>query len=168
MHLDHPITHAIQNHPYSFNLPEYSKAYFVYTHEEESSFDVYQLLTTGEANIEIIPLDSSTRLDELLSAHPGSFSLNGITGDHSQSGIHVSVLDRHFCHDCSYLIAVSSKLAAKGELFISSVRNPVPLSINSLLNEKIFVNEEKTRVYRFNSHNNFNLTLNMIYGKVKV
>lgn len=38
-----------------------------------------------------------------------------------------------FCYNCTYLLAVSSKKGAKGELFLSYFNSKVPLSIKGVI-----------------------------------
>ena len=73
-----------------------------------------------------------------------------------------------FCTSCQYLIAVSTEMGAKGELLIANPGSRVPLSLKGILREKIKVNETKVRYYEFNSLVGFNITISMIFGKVKV
>lgn len=73
-----------------------------------------------------------------------------------------------FCFGCNYLIAVSSKNGAKGELLVAPFNAKVPLSTNSLLREKIIVKDETTRSYTFNCLTSFNLNFNVIHGKITV
>lgn len=73
-----------------------------------------------------------------------------------------------FCSECTYLIAVSSSKGAEGQLFLCSEKTRIPLSVKGALKEKIDVSPISYRNYTFSSIVAFNITINMIYGRIRV
>lgn len=73
-----------------------------------------------------------------------------------------------YCYNCSYMIAITTLNGAKGQLLITKINSTIPLSVNGLIREKIKTNERKVRNYTFSSITTFNISVTIIYGKIKL
>lgn len=162
-----PIVSILQNDLNSFETTAKGKNYFLYDHKTDAGFKVVLILSSGAARLSITPVSKGgSALDKLLKEDPSSFPL---AFDDNQGEAYVSKDFPGFCADCSYLIAVSSNLGAKGQLTVLGKDSPVPLSINGIVRENISVKEGPSkRSYSFSSIVDFNISISMIFGSLKV
>lgn len=95
-----------------------------------------------------------------LTAFPFTSDQNG--------AILVSNNSTKFCTNCQYLIVLEAKTAVNSEIVIANYNASISLSVNGIIKEKIIVSELSFRNYTFNSISAFNITVNPIYGKLKI
>lgn len=159
-----PLSLVVQSQPYSFTLKEGETAYFAYSHNFDNSFRVTTYLANGDISLSVTPVNKVS-LQELIKAGPSSFP---IVPSRNDADVVVNQESPHFCKSCSYLIAVSSRLGAQGEVMVSKPSDGLPLSVKGVMRDKLRVEEVSARNYTFSSISNFNISLVVIYGVVKL
>lgn len=74
----------------------------------------------------------------------------------------------HLCKGCTYLIAVTSRLGAQGEIVVTKPSIALPLSVKGVIRDKMRVGEIIARNYTFTSISNFNVSLVIFYGELEL